>query len=53
MEFKAGGTCAKDTGGTCSSCSLTGQKIEEVKYWYKWPIARGEEIDIKTKVQIK
>lgn len=40
--YSAGGTCAKDTGGTCSSCSLTGQKIEEVKYWYKWPIARGE-----------
>lgn len=40
--YSKGGTCAKDTGGSCSSCSLTGQKIEEVKYWYKWPIARGE-----------
>lgn len=40
--YSAGGTCAKTTGGSCTSCSLTGKKIEEVKYWYKWPIARGE-----------
>ena len=39
--YSAGGTCAVSSG-TCPSCSLTGTKIEEVKYYYKWPIARGE-----------
>lgn len=40
--YSAGGTCAESDGASCPSCSLTGTKIDEVKYYYKWPIARGE-----------
>ena len=41
-HYSAPGTCAKSSGGTCPSCSLTGTKIKEVKYWYSWPIPRGQ-----------
>ena len=40
-HYSAPGTCAKSSG-TCPSCSLTGTKIKEVKYWYSWPIPRGK-----------